>query len=308
MTSEAARRTRLDWFAEGLAYRRRATPLHAARAGVAGAYCAILVAATLLLEHPLALAALGLAVAGAAHGAHARRELAWAARAGVALALFIAAINPFVVRDGVTVVARLGSVPALGQLDMTLEAVVYGCVLGLRALILVCCFAVVTAAVDPDEVLRSLRRVSFHSALTATLATRMVPVLARDGRRLAAGLRCRPDAAEGFAARAAVVRAVAAGALDRALDVAATLELRGYGSRRAAPRVRARPWSRHDVGFAAAAAGIAALALGARLGDLLAFQAYPRLEVGLGWPDAALAAALIVIALLPFAARRGIAP
>ena len=37
-----------------------------------------------------------------------------------------------------------------------------------------------SAAVDPDELLRMFRRVSYRSALTATLATRLVPVLARD--------------------------------------------------------------------------------------------------------------------------------
>ena len=37
-----------------------------------------------------------------------------------------------------------------------------------------------SAAVDPDELLKALRRISYRSALTASLATRLVPVLARD--------------------------------------------------------------------------------------------------------------------------------
>src|SRR6202043_1849304 len=104
----------------------------------------------------------------------------------------IVVINALVSRDGLTVIARLGDLPVLGHTDVTLEAVVYGAMLGLRAVALIVCGALYTLAVDPDEVLRLLRRVSFHSALTATLATRLLPVLVRDSRRLADAQRCRP--------------------------------------------------------------------------------------------------------------------
>ena len=78
----------------------------------------------------------------------------------------------------------------LGQLDVTAEATAYGGVLALRALIVIACFALHSAAVDPDDLLRAFRRISFRSALTAALATRMVPVLARDARRLHDAQRC----------------------------------------------------------------------------------------------------------------------
>ncbi len=74
--------------------------------------------------------------------------------------------------------------PVFGQIDVTVEATVYGGVLGLRALGVIGCGALYSVAVDPDELLRAFRRVSFRSALTAALATRMMPVLARDARRL----------------------------------------------------------------------------------------------------------------------------
>ena len=146
--------------------------------------------------------------------------------------------------------------------------------LGLRAVALVLCGALYTAAVDPDQVLRLFRRLSFHSALTATLATRMVPVLARDARRLADAQRCRPGPPP---SRARLVRAATAGVLDRALDVAAALEVRGYGAARRAPRSAGphRPWSRHDLAFAASAVAIAALAVGGRVAGLVPFSSDP---------------------------------
>jgi energy-coupling factor transport system permease protein len=288
-----------------MTYRRRASPLHAARAAVGCAWCAALVGAALVFDHPLLLAAVLVALVAAGAMAGVAPELARAARLGVPFALVVALINPIVVRDGLTVIARGGSVPILpgGRLDITLEATVYGGVLGLRALALVMCFGLYAAAIDPDEVLRLFRRVSFRSALTATLATRMVPVLTRDGRRLAEAQRCRPG---GRAPRLGVVRAVAAGALDRATDVAATLEVRGFGSARRLQRAP-RPVSRHDLAFGASAVGLAALAIASGVGGWEGFEAYPRVVVPLEPRQLVVAVAVAACALLPFADRRGIA-
>jgi energy-coupling factor transport system permease protein len=171
-------------------------------------------------------------------------------------------------------------------------------VLGLRALIVIACFALHSAAVDPDELLRVFRRLSFRSALTAALATRMVPVLARDARRFRDAQRCRPGEP---ASRLALARAVTSGALDRAVDVAATLEVRGYGGS-ARPARRVRPWSRHDFAFLASAVVLIALAATADE----RFAAYPQFLAPVSGAQLALSAALLIVALLPFADRKGI--
>ena len=290
-------------------YRRVASPLHAARAAAAGAFCLALVAAVLSTRHPLVLLALGVAVVGAGRGARATAELRRAARLAVPLALLVALINPLVVRDGLTVFAQLGEIPPFGQVDLTVEALVYGALDGVRVLLVVLACALFSAAVDPDELLRLLRRVGFRGALTAVLAVRLIPVLARDARRLEEARRCRPDGGGvGSAGRVAVLRAVTTGALDRAIDVAATLEVRGYGAPRGAvaPRSRA-PWSRHDRAFAAAALALAAVAVATGVLGLAAFAAYPRLAADGGPAVAALAAAVVLAGLAPFADRRGIA-
>ena len=288
-------------------YRRLASPLHAARAGVGCAYCLALAVAALVLSAPVALGAVVVAIAGAAAGAGVGREMRRAARFALPLGLLVMAVNALVVRDGLTVIARLGDLPVLGQTDITLEATVAGAVLGLRALALVLCAALYTAAIDPDEVLRLFRRFSFHSALTATLATRMVPLLARDARRLGDAQRCRPGRPP---SRVQLMRAASSGVLDRALDVAAALEVRGYGAARRAPRapVANRPWSRHDLAFAASAPAIVALAVGARVAGLARFQSDPALHVPVGPGGLVVAASLVVLALAPFADRRGIVP
>jgi energy-coupling factor transport system permease protein len=284
-------------------YARRASPLHATRAAVASAWCVVLAGVALSFEHPLVLCALLAAVVAAAAGARVAGRVLLALAFALPFAIVIAVVNPLVVRDGLTVIARLGTVPALGRLDVTAEATAYGGVLGLRALVVVACFALHSAAVDPDDLLRAFRRVSFRSALTAALATRMVPVLARDARRLHDAQRC---LAGEPAPRRAVVRAVAAGALDRAVDVAATLEVRGYGAARRAPRGGGRPWSRHDLAFAASALALALCGAAAYAAGWQAFDAYPSFSAPVDAPLLALTTALVACALLPFADRRGI--
>lgn len=294
-------------------YVRRASPLHAARASVAAAYSIALVTAVLAFENPIALGALALAIAGAALLAHAGRMLARAALYAVPFAVVIALVNPLVIDEGLTVLLRLGELGPLGKVDVTLEALGFGAILGLRALLVVLASsALLAATVDPDELLRGFRRISARSALTAALAVRLVPVLGRDARRLADARRCRPGATArpGPAERLQIVRAVATGALDRALDVAATLEVRGYATPTAGGRAaRAhRPWSRHDLAFATSAAALLALAAGARLLGIAGFDAYPRTVIAAGPPEWLLAAATIAVALLPFAERRGVQP
>jgi energy-coupling factor transport system permease protein len=283
-------------------YRRRATPLHAASAGAGCAYCLALTGAALLLSAPVAMGAVVAAVVLAGVAAGVRRELRRSLAFAILLGLLVAVVNALVSRDGLTVIWRLGDLPLVGHTDVTLEATAYGGILGLRAVALVLSAALYTAAVDPDEVLRLFRRISFRSALTATLATRMIPVLIRDSRRLADAQRCRPGRPP---SRVALLRATTSGVLDRALDVAAALEIRGYGAARRPPRTRS-PCSRHDVAFFASAVGVMALAVAARVADLAPLRAYPTLHAPVPVSELCLAAALLACALAPFADRRGI--
>ena len=288
-------------------FTRRASPLHAARAGVGALFCLALVGAALSLEHPLILAVLLLALLGAAAGAGAARHVgAVVGRFGVPFGIAIALVNALVVRDGVTVLVRGWTVPVFGRLDVTLEALAYGGILGLRAIVALGAGALLSVSVDPDELLRGFRRLGLRSALTAALATRLVPVLARDARRLRDAQRCRAGAGVDAAPPLALVRAVTAGALDRAVDVAATLEVRGYGGGGGRVVAAPRAWSRHDLAFAAAALGLLALAAAAAAGGWEGFAAAPRLVAPLGPLQLGLAAALALCVLLPFADRRGI--
>jgi len=297
-----------------LAYRRRASPLHAARATVAAAYGTAIALSALLLENPILLAALLGAVLLAAAAAGVGPQILRAARrATLPMLVATVVINVLVSRGGLTVFARLGDWGVLGQMNLTVESVVYGLVFGLRLLVVTLACLLVVCAADPDELMFAMRRISPSSALTAALTTRLVPVLGQDARRLAEAQRCRPDGGlRGTRGRLAILRATISGALDRALDVAAVLEMRGYGAAHGRVRgVRARaaaPLSRHDLAFAAASLALPVLALLARIGAAGDFHAYPLVSIAAGPSTFALAGLMLLAALAPFADRRGIEP
>lgn len=306
-------------------YRRRPSSLHAARAWVAALWLAAIGVAVLINGNPVVLGAILGALLLAGWRAQVGWELGRVAAYAVPVGVLIALVNALVSRQGFTVIWRFGDLPVLGETHVTLEATVYGAILGLRAVELILIGALYSLAVDPDEILRMLRRVSFGSALSATVANRMIPILVRDGRRLADAQRCRPGPDPG---RLALMRATTTGVLDRALDVAAALEVRGYstaqhsarrgiresgghappqGERPGGSRAGTyRPYSRHDRAFGAAAALILAASVSAAATGVAPFRAYPALVAPAGVGVIATALVIALALVTPTVSRKGV--
>lgn len=294
------------------AYAPRPGPLQAASPGAAVVYLGALVVVAFLYSSPLVLAAVGVAAGLAGVLAGAGRAVRAAVKLGLVIALPIVIVNALVVDRGETVLLQLGEWPLFGRVDVTAEAIVDGAVFGLRAVVVMIAFAVYSACVDPDRVLRALRPFAGRSALTAALISRLVPVAAADASRLRDARRLRGPAAATLG-RAALVRRLMAGSLDRAVDVAATLELRGYslaapdtarscvlgrlvrvthGKVRSPHRpscvlvplglARARRRSRYDRRFYMVGGGILLGAIGGKLLGADGFHAYPAIEAGTG--------------------------
>jgi energy-coupling factor transport system permease protein len=281
-----------------LAYKPRRAPLQEASPGAAVAYLGAIVVVAFLYLNPLILLAALAAAALAGVLAGARSAVRAGLRMGLSLALLIAVVNALVTSRGETVVARLGHWPWLGQVDVTLEAIVSGLSYGLIAAASIVAAAVYSACVDPDRVLRALRPLAGRSALTATLVSRLVPVAAADAGRLrdAATLRG-PGAAP--VGKAPLARRLLAGSLDRAVDVAATLELRGYSLDALRARNR-KTRSRYDRRFYAVAAVVLVTAIAGKLAGADDFQAYPTITIGLGPATLAVAVVVALSGLAPF--------
>jgi energy-coupling factor transport system permease protein len=285
-----------------LAYAPRRGPLGAARPWVAALYLAPLAVAAFAFANPFVLAGAGAGAlaAGLASGAGAslRGPLRWSA----GLALMVILVNALVSQRGSTILVRGWDLPVLGQIDISLEALAEGAVLALRILVAILVFAVWSACVDPDRILRAIRPLAARSALTATLVTRLVPLAAADASRLGEAGALRGPAAAPLG-RAALARRLVAGALDRSVDMAATLELRGYGldARHRMPRHRRSPG---ELAMVACGLLMLALLLAASLAGAAAFDAYPRISVDVDAATLGLAAALALLPLVPFARPR----
>jgi energy-coupling factor transport system permease protein len=280
-------------------YRRRASTLHSARAGVASLYCIAFSLAAALFPHPLVLAAVagGVIAAGVASGVG-RELVSRSLKLALPFALLVVVINGLVSQRGATVIFRGGTI--LGhRLDVTAESLAWGAVTAMQICCVFLAFGLFTAVVDPDELLKLMRRVSYRSALTGSLATRLVPVIARDAMRMGDAARCRPRAP----GRLEVTRAALTGALERSVEVAAALEVRGYAAARP-PRRAPRRWSRHDWRVLAGAALVVASAIAARTAGAAWIVHDPTFRIALGAPEVALMAAIVGAGLLPFVGPR----
>lgn len=261
-------------------------------------YLGAMNAAALLSDNPVFIAGIGLCAVGAGIAAGAGRALRRAARMGLTLGVLLALLNALLAGRGETMLIRVANLAWPGRVDVTLEALYAGALIGLRVFVVLLVFAVWSAAVDPDRVRRFLRPVAWRTALTATVAIRLVPVAAADAQRVGEAARLRgPSAAA--AGRGALARKLLAGALERAVDVAAALELRGYGLGRPG-RNRAGRASIRDGAFAASGATILALAVAQRIAGVGSSDPYPTIAVELGLEVWLAALAAPVLALAPF--------
>ena len=265
-----------------LAFIPRRGTLQSASVGPVALYLGAYLVIAFLSSDPVVLMAATLGAAIAGYGCQADRAVKFSLRLGATLALAMTVINAIVTDRGATVLARLGDWPLLGRVDITLEAIAAGGIIGLRVMGTMVVIGVYSACVDPDRILRSLHRVARRSALTATLVSRLVPLAAADYGRLAEAATQRGPAATPVG-RSAMAHRLLAGSLDRAVDVAATLELRGYGTSSQKARFKPVP-SRYDQRFWIAGSVLMLAALADLILGVGNFQTYPEIVYS---PDAA---------------------
>jgi energy-coupling factor transport system permease protein len=284
------------------AYTPRGGPLDDADALAATIFLGSFAFVAFAYSNPIVLAGAAAAVVVAGRAAGAGRALAAALRWGIWLGVVFVVVNAITAQRGDTILIRGFDAPILGQIDVSAEALAEGAVLALRVVVVLMAFAVQSASVDPNRLLRLLRPVARHSALTATLITRMVPLAAADHARLREAAALRGPAAAPVG-RAVMARRLVAGSLDRAIDVAATLELRGYahGAPRGAGSLHR---SRYSWRFLATGITVIAASIAIRVAGGGGFDPYPLVSLDASAATWTLALALPLLAALPFAGTR----
>ena len=252
------------------------------RPGAIALYVAALALAALVFVNPLqSLALLGL-LGVVLLGAGCARAAAPYLKTGLYIAVFLALVNPLVSHNGSTVLFQL-PLPLVGG-AVTLQAVVYGLAQALRVFALITAFALLTLVLDPDDQLALMSRVSFRSGLVVSLACRLLPVLSRDAGRIRDAQRARGlelDAGrrrERAAAHVPLLGALLVQTLERAMDVAASMEARGFGAHARTRWSHGRRWLTADRATAAAAAVAAAALLYGLVTHAFSYNFYPLLD------------------------------
>ena len=161
---------------------------------------------------------------------------------GSGLVLFV--FSPLVARYGGVVYWDGPTVPVVGTLDVTSEELAEALFQGLRLTAVGLAFAAYALLLDQDRLLQAGGRLR-RSVLAVALATRLVPTLERDAAGYVEALRGRGVAVEGLRGRARLLSPLVAGSLERSLNLAESMEARGFG-RPGRTRAPSPPWGSWD--------------------------------------------------------------
>lgn len=161
---------------------------------------------------------------------------------GSGLVLFL--FSPLVARYGGVVYWEGPYVPVIGRLDVTSEELSEALFQGLRLAAVGLAFAAYALLLDLDRLLLAGGRLR-RSVLAVALATRLVPTLERDAAGYVEALRGRGVAVEGLRGRARLLSPLVAGSLERSLNLAESMEARGFG-RPGRTRAPSPAWSSLD--------------------------------------------------------------
>lgn len=252
------------------------------RPGVAFAFTLTLAGAALIVTNPLQSAVLLVLIVAAL----ATSRLLRASWPYVRISLYIAAVvlvvNPLFGAGGLDVLWSwdLG----LFEISITIQGIVFGISSALRLAGVILAFSLLNLAVDPDDQLALMSRLSFRSGLVLSLASRLLPVFSRDATRITDAQRARGvpldqgRRRDRAAARLPLLACMLTQSLERTVDVAASMESRGYGAGRRTLWVRRRRWAAADViALAATGAVVAALVAGVVAGAW-SYTFFPLLE------------------------------
>ena len=235
-----------------------------------------------VLTNPLQLVLVLVLIVGTLAASHRLRAAAPYLRFSLYAAAVLIVINPLFSRGGLDVLWQL-HLP-LFDITITVQGLLFGMASALRLCAVVGAFALYAVALDPDDQLAVMSSVSFRSGLIVSLATRLFPVLSRDAARTADAQRARGveldrgGRRQRVAARLPLLGALLTQSLERAVDVAESMEARGYGLKSRRAWKRGRRWRPADGAAALVAVAAAAALAGGLFSGAFRYRFFPLLD------------------------------
>lgn len=259
---------------------------------------------SLLFSHPFYLLLLLLVTLPPVFAARIGREWASVMKVGLCFCAGIVLINALVSHHGSHVLVEFPfPLPVLGTPVITLEAIIYGLAMSLRLLVIISVFTLFTLTIHPDDLMTVLLKLKapYKSVLVTSLATKFVPCLIEDFKRISDVHRSRGlemDRGTWFRRimnRSAIIIPLLSNSLDRAVQVAEAMESRAFGVRGGRTYYRRLPVTRMDVLTLALCISALGLGVAMYIWDYGDYQFYPTLgAVNMGWLEWLLLFALII--------------
>lgn len=201
-------------------------------------YLFVLLVLSLLYDNPLYLLSLLFLLVLLIKGVDGMEVWEGFLKIGVLMMILIMVVNPLVIRAGATVIWRGPVLPLLGSLDVSLEAVYFGAVSGLRLLVVMSVFCLYNLMVNPDQALNLFSRTAGKSVLMVALATRMFPTMVRDLKRIKEVMQLRGvdfeqgGPGERIKKYAGLYNVLLLSSLEGSMEIAESMQARAYGSGR----------------------------------------------------------------------------
>lgn len=219
-----------------LAYREKNNLIHKLHPITSVAYIAVILLLSLIFSHPVYLLGLLLAVGTVIVASGNLREWKPYLLVSLGMIMVIMFVNAVVVQAGSTVLLYGPRVPVLGKIKITMEAICFGAGMGARLLVIISAFCFYTYTIHPDKVLKLCSRFGSKSVLAITLSTRLFPLMIRDVRRITEVQRCRGlnldrgSRWQRVKNRLPIINVLLLSSLERSIQLAESMQARGYGS------------------------------------------------------------------------------
>lgn len=260
-------------------------------------YTLVVFGLALIFSHPVYLLGLFLAVGTLIISSENLENWKYYLKFSLFLMLLIVTVNIIFSQNGGTVLWRAGAV------RISLEALVYALGMSIRLMAIISIFCFYTCVLDPDRGWALFNNIGHRSVLAITLSTRLFPLLLNDSKRIKDVQRSRGVSFDTGSRLTRIknyiplINILLMSSLDRSIQLAESMQARGYGS---GPRssYRREVWHLRDSIVVLNLIFVVVLALWTSFNGMAVLNYYPFLDE-IDLKECSLAAIIMIILMMP---------
>jgi len=268
-------------------HQKKGTVIHRLNPVVKIVWASSIVLLAMLVDHPVILALLFLSTIPVVAVGDIWRPWAVIMQIALWMGVVVVIINSLASPGGSHLLWQSGfSLPVIGYVKITLEAVLYGLFMAVRLMAIISAFSVITLTVSPDELLSALleMRLPYKTAMMAALSIRFVPTMFDDAARITDAQRSRGlemdkgNKIKRLVSRSTVLSSLLSVSLERTIQLAESMESRGFGNTAKRTRYYRVTFNRFDIIMLVLLFVMLAAAFYFLLSGDIAFEYYPSLN------------------------------